>query len=534
MSSNFDFLFNYLEKERISFDKSEFLFQVQSHPNYPTLLSISDTLSFFNIENGLIRVLASDIELLPNSFIALLKHEKNDDVNKAKPSYIVEKGNQFYCLDSNSNKTKILERNELESLWSGIVFLVEKSEEEVESRTKKKMLWKITSIGYFGLFIIMLQYISPNWQSSLFVIFPILGLVCSLAAVKDLFGIKSKFINNFCNITDSSSCESVVDSKKWKIFKIISFSDLSIIFFSVQIFGLLIFFLRSEAESYFIIQKIMFLCAFPLILVSLYYQKFVEKKWCPICLLIIGVLTLEMVCVSALYTAFTDLQINSLIVFGFTFLTVIFFWYLLKKNFLEIKQLKEFQIEANRFLRDYEIFKNNLLVSNKVQQILIQSDDSIILGNPDARLKMIIITSPFCGFCANTHKIIEEILDKYSEKVCFNIYFNFSNLKNEKLKKIYHQLLSIYFNHGQKVFIKVLRDWFKNKDENELNIYVNSAAKELNFDFLLEKQFKWCKLNHINYTPEIIINGYFLPRKFDKNNLIYFINDLSEEETFMD
>ena len=47
MNDFFNFLFHYLEKEEILLDKPEFLFQVQSHPNYPSLLAISDTLSFF-------------------------------------------------------------------------------------------------------------------------------------------------------------------------------------------------------------------------------------------------------------------------------------------------------------------------------------------------------------------------------------------------------------------------------------------------------------------------------------------------------
>lgn len=46
MINTFNQLFQYLEKEEITFDKNEFLFQIQSHPDFPSLLSISDTLSF--------------------------------------------------------------------------------------------------------------------------------------------------------------------------------------------------------------------------------------------------------------------------------------------------------------------------------------------------------------------------------------------------------------------------------------------------------------------------------------------------------
>jgi hypothetical protein len=38
MTENYNYLFQYLEKEGIFIDKTEFLFQMQSHPDYPSLL----------------------------------------------------------------------------------------------------------------------------------------------------------------------------------------------------------------------------------------------------------------------------------------------------------------------------------------------------------------------------------------------------------------------------------------------------------------------------------------------------------------
>ncbi len=52
----FNYLFQYLDKEKIEFDKEEFLFQMQSHPDYPSILAIADALTFFNIKNGVVRV----------------------------------------------------------------------------------------------------------------------------------------------------------------------------------------------------------------------------------------------------------------------------------------------------------------------------------------------------------------------------------------------------------------------------------------------------------------------------------------------
>ncbi|MBZ4042604.1 thioredoxin domain-containing protein [Flavobacterium hibisci] len=526
MNSNFDFLFNYLEKEEIPFDKSEFLFQVQSHPQYPNILSIADTLSFFNIENGVIEVAISDIELLPDSFITFLK----EGADNVKAFFVTKKDGYYHC--SYERKTKILDINELKALWSGIVFLVEKSENEFETKAKKNTFWWLKLLIFFCLFAIILYCFSPNFQSFLFFIFPILGLVFSLAALKDLFDTKSELLDNFCNMTAATSCTDVLGSTKWKIFKFFSFGDLSVVFFSTQFVGFLLFIFRLNETLFFDLQKILLLCSVPVLFTSIYYQKFVEKKWCPICLIIIGVFLLEIIYVEIRHRSSFNFHIHSFIIFAFTFTLVSTCWFILKQLLLKLKSLKEFQIKGNRFMRNYEIFKNNLVASQAIQSIPFQSQETIILGNPDAILKIIVVTSPFCGFCKVVHEVIEEIIDKYSEKVCFQIYFNFNNNSNDnESKMIHHKLMSIYFNQGSKVFMKALGDWYNKK--NEIKIIGDSVINSnLNLDLILEKQFEWCQLNGINYTPAIIIRGYLLPKQYDKKDLIYFINDLSEDHEF--
>ena len=111
MAINYNFLFYYLEKEDIFIDKEEFILQIQLHPDYPSLLSIADTLSFFNIENGAIRIDFTDLELLPNRFIVLLnKEEKKDEL-----SDIEKKDNKYCILDH--KKSKEISLIDLEKNW---------------------------------------------------------------------------------------------------------------------------------------------------------------------------------------------------------------------------------------------------------------------------------------------------------------------------------------------------------------------------------------------------------------------------------
>ena len=204
-------LFHYLEKEEISIDKKEFDFQLQSHPDYPSLMAIVDTCDFFNIENGAINVDVSELELLPKQFVAYL----NDETNNARLHYIEKKDEDY--IELKNRKVTVIAKEEITKRWKGVVLLVEKSQTEISVSKNSKM-----SISLFFIvvaFVVVLSQFNENFYVKLFFLLPALGFLLSVAALKDLFGAKSELINNFCRMTATESCNVVVDSNKWLIFK---------------------------------------------------------------------------------------------------------------------------------------------------------------------------------------------------------------------------------------------------------------------------------------------------------------------------
>lgn len=63
----FDKLINYLK-----LDKQEFLFQFNSHPNYPSALAFSDTLNFMGVRNDAYELDKEYWDELPEEFIAIV------------------------------------------------------------------------------------------------------------------------------------------------------------------------------------------------------------------------------------------------------------------------------------------------------------------------------------------------------------------------------------------------------------------------------------------------------------------------------
>ncbi len=517
MIDNFNFLFHYLEKENIIFDKSEFLFQIQSHPDYPSLLSIADTLSFFNIDNSAFRLDVKEIELLPNRFVTLLKEENN----KKSLHFIEKKGiAYFYFKDK---KLFEMSKSDFISRWDNIVLLLEKTESE-KIKNKSNLNWILPILCVILFFMVIFQF-EKKLNTNLFFMFPIIGFLCSIAALKDLFGAKSEIINKFCNITASTSCSSVIGSNKWKVFKFISFSDLSIVFFTAQFFGLSFMIISGNVNEFFAIQTILLLFSFPIILISLYYQKFVEKKWCPICLLIIAIIVLEIGYVVFIQKCFLVFSITSVIIYTFINVFTLLVWSAVKLVLTKQKELKEFELKSNRFQRNYELFKNTLLSQNTV----LLPNTPLILGNKSSKTVITIITNPFCKYCEVVDKIANRILNKHKDSLQIQFKVDLFT-QNEEYLIFFRNLIQLYFDKGESGFKEGLSYWF---DKKNIKIWLDkyeSETENMRINEIYNSQNDWCHNNEFNYTPAIFINSHEYPKIYDRENLEFFIPEFLDDD----
>lgn len=58
----------------LKINNSEFLFQFQSHPSYPSALAFSDTLNFMGVKNDAYQLEKEYWDELPESFITIYKN----------------------------------------------------------------------------------------------------------------------------------------------------------------------------------------------------------------------------------------------------------------------------------------------------------------------------------------------------------------------------------------------------------------------------------------------------------------------------
>ena len=515
-----------LRKNGIPFDKDEFLFQIQSHPSYPSLHSITGVLDHFNIENVAARVPNTQevLDQLPKSFIAQVNSENGQNL------YLFEKKGNSGKLYDEEGKSKPITNEEFLKNFTGIVLAAEKDENSSEKITNKNLLTNIGFVLAAISFLTIFSISTTEISSYAMMIVSLIGVLISISILKQEFGIKNTIGDTFCSSdSEKKDCDAVLTSQGATLFKSYKLSDLSIIYF----IGLTtsIFFLSIQGLRLELIYMIGLL-SLPITLYSIYYQAVTVKTWCMLCLSIVGVLWV-LGAIPFIFQSLSfdfNLQLIEVLNVLIGFLTSFSIWSYLKPKYTEASENKTYKLNYYKFKRKYSLF-STLLTSKQKLDTTIEAKNEIVFGNLNSNLEIIIITNPFCGHCKPVHSVVEDILNQYKDQVKIAIRFNV-NLQDPEgdIVKITSNLMHLYTNKGQETCLLAMDEAYNKLDPKD---WISKwSQKDLDLDFYLKTlqiQKDWCTQSKINFTPEILINGYSFPKEYERADVLFFIEELSEE-----
>ncbi len=495
----FDKLIHYLK-----LDKQEFLFQFNSHPNYPSALAFSDTLNFMGVRNDAYELEKQYWDELPEEFIAIVDNSF---------SLVKKTGNNYSIY---SEKAKTLNKTELHKSSTDFVLLFEKTE-----NAESKSGLNIKPLLYLALALIAAcTLLTHTWYQSIFNLLSLAGVYISLEIFNQKFGNTSTVIGSICGDTVGgkqavNSCNKIITQDKTSILGL-KFSDFSLIYFiGITILGL---FLPSTS---YIIKGFTFVSVLA-IGYSLYIQGFVEKTFCRVCLLIISVLVAQLVISFLLFeNVFIEIKtvLLSLVLWIATFTSILY----LNNTLEEKEKLQKSNAKNLRFKRNYDLFKGQLLENEK---IAFQDNQTFSLGNPEAKLHISIVSNPYCGFCKDGHKIVEDIVKKYPNEISAQLRFNyFPDRSPEKYIGLISDFVHIYKNKSHKEFLETVEEWFETKNEDQIHAKSGRGDHAEDLNPIIEMS-KDNTNNGLNFTPIIIINGHQFPDKYDREDIWFFIDEL--------
>ncbi len=493
----------------------EFKDHYLSHPDYPSLYAVTDTLDFYGIENIAARVTVDQFSDLPSQFLTLYQTTKGEQF-----IYVTQKNENDIDFIDEDNKTQHVSISEFNTNWKGIIVAIDENKSNIKAPTNNKNKeWVFIAI--IVVFLIAFTQITHGFSiaSVLYGFLSIAGLGFSVLLIQENLGINNEITSKICGVTqiDAGGCKSVLNSSAAIIYKNFSLSDACFCFFTTLTF-LAIF--EGNNFLYFIPISIF---SIPIVVISIYYQKFILKKWCALCLSISAILLGLSVITLFNHTAFFIYPIlhSTIFLFGILVLTTSI-WFVVKPLITGYFNLQKSDRANKRFKRNVNTFNAMLETTQKFDSVSLAQLYKIEIGEKTAEAELCLFLSPSCGHCHVAFKDALSIFEKNNHilklAICFNV--NIENELNE-YKSVVEIIVESHKEKGNG--LELLKVWhMQNPSIDEFTKKYNMAISAETRDILLS-QFNWCNTNEFNYSPVKIFNKKLMPTEYSIADIKYFI-----------
>jgi len=492
--------------------KSEFDEFYYSHPNYPSLFAVTDSLEALGIDNIAVNFPKERFLDLPKTFLA----------NFQEGFVLVRKSNSDVRIEKENGEKLTMSNPSFVEGWNGIILIIESK--DIYDDTKRNF----TSI--YGLFVILLLFLVASFLYFGISLYQVLGVLVSLTGIsvsvlilQEKFGVPNMVISKFCNGQDSS-CNSVITSRERKITKNVSFSDVPFIFFSSCLLSLLL-----DPKHSVVLIALLSLSSIPVVIYSIWLQKAILRKWCPLCLIISLLMIIQGLSLFGLEIISLTEVLRDGYYYYFSFGAVLSIWIFVSPQINSKIKSSERLNDLLRFKRDPNIFK--ILAKEIFSFEGMENLNGVHIGRDSCNLNIKLFLSPSCGYCHSSYIDACNLVKKFPDKVNLTVFFNINpENKSNPYLKIVQNLVAIQCEGGGQA-LEALNDWHIEKMEIEdwLQKWGRDEISET-VSHEIQKQYDWCLKNEFNYTPVKLFNTFILPKQYELIELSYFVNEFESAD----
>lgn len=508
-----------LDEINVKVNKSTIRKELESHPDYPGLLSICDCLAMLKVDNQVYRVENKDFDI-QNLQFPFITHS-----SKAEGKFLLVKGLDDGCfiLSDEKSRNRKITGKEFFSSWEGLVLYAEATADSAEPDFHKNyvhsFLRKITFPAFlFTLLsvIVLIQFSNTfNWLLAGLSTIKFIGLGISIILLAKSINADHSLIRSVCGSGQKYDCNVILQSEEAKITSWLSWSEVGFFYFSGSLLVILIFPVLVPVLSWINIITL------PFTIYSLTYQ-YRTKKWCLLCCAVQGLLVAECILFSFIPGLFNTglihyagLLIPLILCFFFPVVT----WGLIKPVLLKASEAKSSQQQLNKFRHNEELFMLTL-----TNQQRYETDDElkpIILGNPQSQKIITIASNPFCEPCGRAHSFLDEWLNQRTDlqvQIILSIDAESSQLR------IAQHMITLGLLNDKNIVRRALKDWYR----QDKKVYESWSER---YPVLIRRtaevaclaQQRWSEEAEVIFTPAIFVNGYKLPELYQLEDLKYLI-----------
>jgi uncharacterized membrane protein len=493
-----------------------------------TTYGLSKMLSDYGVDNGAIEIT-----------------DKENDLAAIKTPFIAHFGGDFAAVQKvEADKVSFIWRGDKQILpvdkfiesWTGIVLLAESSERSGEPdykehvKTERLSLLKKASfffmLGLIAVAAYIYQSLYMNLSASLLLTVNLAGLYIGWLLLLKQLKVQSQYADKICSLFKQKDCNDVLESEGAKLFGFIGWSEIGFGYFAVNV--ILLLFFPSMITAIVLIN----IFTLPFTLWSLWYQWSKAKQWCVLCLIVLALLwaifiinllfghvPLKEFIYQTIRSPFFILN-SPLAITACCYCIAILGVNLLAPKFNSGKTVQSLKQSMNSLKADEDVF----IALLKKQPFYEMNDfDSVIrFGNPDSKLRLTILSNPYCNPCSTMHKRIEELLLKVNNNIC--VQYILSSF-NESLDSTNRYLIAACLSDRFGSAMQVISGWFEKgrllRDDYFRDMGLNPDHPEVEIEF--EKHEAWKRETQIKATPTVLVNGYQLPENYKVEDLRYFV-----------
>lgn len=489
------------------------------HPDYPSLLAISDVLTHLDIDNLAFRSNDSNFQNIPCPFIAQT-HLNNGDfviVNSIVDETVLISTEKW-------NKHK-LSLTEFKKISTGAVLAVEPAGntsiitkfQSILGNLKFSLAITGLILAFISLVVFNTEYITNlSWQILLLTILKSTGVLTSVLLLIQSIDNDNPLIQKLCQSGGNKNCSVILSSNAANAFWGLTWSEIGFFYFAGT--WLLLIFGGNSLATKQIIAVLNFV-SLPYTIYSIYYQARIAKQWCILCCTVQILLWLEFITLISIRHLFFKIDLN--IHWSSLFITLILpviLWTLLKPLFLKAQQLYPLKKELQKFKYNAELFNNRLTASPQYPQP--NEEWCLVLGDAKANNVITMVTNPYCQPCAKTHKLLDELL-KQKDNIQARIVFTANNTEEDIKTPISRHLMALYRLSDKKIVVQGLHDWYKEKNYETWAKTYPVQINQSEYD-KIDKQYAWCQMAEITTTPMVLLNGFHL-KSYRLSDLKYML-----------
>lgn len=495
-------VFRWLKKLNIRVSKNYLRLRLESHPDYPSLLAVKDTLEELHIPCDAYQTDKTHLQKAGKPFLIHLNIGEGDLL-------------YFNTIEEAERKIKDFDQH-----WNGIVMLAEKpgkignqDHDVYYEKDKQHARYGLMAVGFVFATLTGLAIWEQSLPGLLLLISNMTGLYFSWLIVQKELGLSNTISDKICSLATNSRCEAVLFSKGANLSKWLSWGDIGIAYFTSSLLYISLSLLSAgiNTQIYFLLS----LTALIFPIYSLSYQRWVVRQWCMLCVGVLVALGLNSI-ISLSFVSFVgvpDKIISSIFIFLLTAFLSGCFWLSLKGLIQRSIQSLYDKINYTRLKRNPSAF-NGLLTSEEINPInLPRKDEAIRFGLPEAPLQIVMACNPYCAPCAMAHGAIEYLYEKYPDKIALTVRFAISSLEenNPKTKAAISITKSVLENKVDTH--RVLNDWYSSMNyESFIQKYKPNGIEVSD---ILKQHKVWSNAVNIKGTPTLFINGRKLPELFN-------------------